>query len=307
MADSPPDKARATRLQRLQAMIDKKLDQAPAALEALLSELALGEPQEALWEGIHAAAARDQAGPALAAAYKNVTSPRRLQQLSPDAQAAVLMHAADCHQGVLGDAATAETYLERVLAIAPGHPEAFARFERRLEAKKDERRAVELYAHAAVSPPIPITSLAAKVVGRIVLLTDKQPVSDEACRLLALLAPHHPRLFQVAEAHCRLTKRPGVAAEMIELALGDPTLPEVVALEQRHRLLELWVEAGAPANAMPHVEALLERDAGNAAARKAAERLLSVREVASRAAAALQTARRNSQPPPSRSQPPPRG
>jgi len=286
-------------------MIDKKLDQPPAALETLLMEIGAGERQPALWEGLHAAAVRDGAGAALAAAYGNATSPRRLQQLPPAAQAEVLMHAADCFQGVVGDAATAEKYLERVLAIAPGHPEAFARFERRLEARKDERRAVELYAAAAVEPPVPIASLAAKVVARIVLLTDRAPVSDDACRLLALLAPHHPRLLQVVDGHCRLTKRPGLAAEVIELALADTTLPEDVVLEQRYRLLELYTDAQTPALAMPHVEALLGRDPGDALARKMAERLLSARDVASRAAAVLQTARRASQPPPSRSQPPP--
>ena len=81
-------------------MLDKQLSQPPAALEALMSELRIGEAQPQLWEGLHAAAARDGKEQELAAAYRKFATDRRLKQLSPAVQAEVLMHAADFFQGV---------------------------------------------------------------------------------------------------------------------------------------------------------------------------------------------------------------
>jgi tetratricopeptide (TPR) repeat protein len=303
-----PDKAREQRLKRLNAMVTTKLEQPPAALEALLAELELDEPQFELWEALHAAASRDKMGPALGAAYLKIAGSQRIQRLIPVVQAAFLMHAADFFQGALGDTKTADELLERVLKLVPGHPVAYQRLERRVEGAKDDLRALELYANAAPAPPVAPATLANKAINRLVLLTDKSPLSDEACKRLVFLAPEAPRLLTVLESHCRLTKRAALACELLEDALALPSLPEATALEQRHRLLELY---GADARAMPHVELLLAVDPADAAARKAAEKLLSVREVASQASAALQTARRNSQPPPRsvpppRSQPPPR-
>src|SRR5215510_5059024 len=98
------DKARALRLQRLNSMLEQRLDNCAAALEFLISEILAKAPQPELWEKLHGAADRDQMEIELAAAYANVTSARRMHQLEPWAQAAVLMHAADFHQGVVGDA-----------------------------------------------------------------------------------------------------------------------------------------------------------------------------------------------------------
>jgi hypothetical protein len=73
----------------------------------------------------------------------------------------------------------------------------------------------------------------------------------------------------------------------------------------QRRLVDLYVgDAKTPASAIDHVEALLALDPSDAAMRKAAQRLLSVREVASRAASALQGARRSTMPPPPVSQRP---
>jgi hypothetical protein len=63
--------------------------------------------------------------------------------------------------------------------------------------------------------------------------------------------------------------------------------------QRRHRLLDLYFgELGTPSRAMDHVEHLLERDPNDAVAFKGGERLLGKADVASRAAATLQKARR---------------
>jgi hypothetical protein len=291
---STTEKARAQRLQRLKAMLERRLDNCAAALEFLISEIVLKEPRAELWEQLHGAADRDEMELELAAAYANVTSSRRLQQLEPWAQASVLMHAADFHQGVIGDADGAQTFLERVQQVMPGHAESFSRLERRFEAQGDQRGLVQLYAIAGASDAKLGEKLASKVLNKIVPLPATLPLSEEACKHVAVFARTHAALFDVLDAHCRKTKRVGLAAELAEVSLSDSSLPPALIVKQRRRAIELYIEAGTPAKALPHIEALLGHDPSDEVARKGAEKLLSNREVAPRAAAALQVARRNS-------------
>jgi len=289
------EKARALRLQRLKAMLEKRLDNCAAALEFLISELIAKAPQRELWEQLHGAADRDQMEIELAAAYANVTSPRRLHQLEPWAQADVLMHAADFHQGVIGDADGAQVFLERVQDVVPGHAESFTRLERRFEMQGDQRSLVNLYAIAGAANPKLADKLASKVLNKIVPLPATLPLSEEACKHVGALAKSHPALFDVLDAHCRKTKRFTLACEIAEASLADSKLPPALVLKQRRRLVELYTgEAAAPSKAIGHVEALLNQDPADAVARAGAEKLLSHRDVAPRAAAALQLARRHS-------------
>jgi len=301
------DKARALRLTRLRASLTTRVDNPNAALEALISELEVGEAQKELWEALHAAASRDKTEDALAAAYVKTAASQRLSRLAPDAATAFLMHAADYVQGVRGDTATAESFLERVLKLSPSHKDAFVRLERRLDTADDPRRALVVYANAAAAPPIAAATLATKAMHKLVLLKGDAPLADDACKKLVVLAQDNPRLLPALEAHCKLTRRPQLAAECIELALENPTISEDDTRALRRRLLDLYVgDAGLPHQAIGHVEALLGEDATDVDVRKVAEKLLSVRDVASRAASALGAARRASQPPPPpRSVPPP--
>jgi hypothetical protein len=287
------DKARVQRLERLGATLEKGLENPAAAVEVLIAEVKAGEPRQLLWEDLHAAAARDGKEQELKAAYTMVTSERRLHQLSRPAQADVLVHAADFHQGILGDGAAAEAFLFRVQRIMPGHSDAFARLERRLEARADARGLIELYAIAASAGPEDAGSLVNKIVNKIVPLPAATPLSEEACRRVVALSPSHPILIDVLDAHCKKGKRFELTCKLFEQALADAALPKSVALTTRRRLVELYiVEMDEPANAMPHVEELLTEDATDELARGAAERLLANRDVAARAAAALQKARR---------------
>lgn len=287
------DKARALRIQRLQAMVDKRLENPMAALEVLVSELVAGEAQPALWEGLHGAAVRDGREQELATAYVKTVTGRRMPQLDPKNQAQILVHAADYHQGVLGDSASAENFLERVLYVFPGHKEAYTRLERRFEALGDQRRLIELYAMAASADPKANADLVSKALNKIVPLPATAPISVDACRRLVELAPSNPILLEVLEAHCKKTKRPDLACTLLEQAVLDPHLPRPVVLEQRRRLIALYIgEAAQPANAIGHVEELLNEQPFDEAGRAAAEKLLSTKAVAARAAAALQKARR---------------
>jgi hypothetical protein len=234
------DKARAQRLERLKSMVEARLENPQAALEALLTEMRTGEAQPGLWEALHGAALRDAKEADLAAAYQKVAQERRLQQLEPPAQVEILMHAADYFQGVMGDGAAAEGFLERVLAIAPDHAEAFGRLERRVLAANDPRRLIEFYALVASGQP-KSGELLTKAINLIVPLPAAIELSELACKRLVKAAGTHPSILEALDVHCRKTK---------------------------------------------------QNDSNDTIARAGAERLLSVREVAPRAAAALQNARR---------------
>ena len=289
----PAEKARALRLERLQSMLDKQLSQPPAALEVLMSELRIGEAQPHLWEGLHAAAARDGKEPELAAAYRKFAADRRLKQLSPAVHAEVLMHAADFFQGVLGDPVGSEGFLRSVLELVPAHVEAFKRLERKYEAADDDLKLVELYALVAATPPKPPGEMARRALNIISLLPAKSPLSDDACKKLLALVPASSSLLSILEAHCQKTDRVGLACALLEQGIAGPGLPEARIIDHRRRLIELYLgPAKTPEKAMPHVEDLLGRDSSDARARAAANALLSVREVASRASAAIQRARR---------------
>jgi hypothetical protein len=298
MADGT-DKARTIRLERLRTMLDKHLDHAAAAIEVLVSELKAGEALAATWERLHAAAVRDDQELELAHAYGKIVVDRRIKQLAPAVRAEIAMHAADFSQGVLNDKDGAEGFLRTALELVAGHAEAFSRLERMYETAGAKVKLVELYALVAVAPPRSADDLARRAVNEIAQLTAQAPVSDEACRRLLAYLPASPAMLGTLDAHCQKTGRAALGCELIEEAIEQHGMSEARLLDQRRRLIELYMgDAGTPQKAISHVEKILVHDPADARARAAAQRLLSTHEVASRAAAALQEARRKSQPPP---------
>jgi hypothetical protein len=274
-------------------MLEGHLDHPPAALEALLSEMSIGELRPDLWEALHAAAVRDGKEKVLAVAYRKIATDRRGRGLEPAAYAAVLMHAADFHQGILGDATGAESFLRRAVEVLPNFAEAFNRLERRYDSGGDKVALLTLYAAVSPDPPLAPDEVARRALKALVQLTAKTPLPEEACQKLIALSSASPRLLDALDAHCRKTGRAKLACALRETFVSTAELSPAAVLEQRRHLIDLYVgEASAPDLAMPHIEELLRREPTDARARAAAERLLSNREVGSRAAAALQEARR---------------
>jgi hypothetical protein len=291
-------KARGIRLERLRSMLEKDLGNPRAALEVLMSELRIGESQPMLWEQFHLAAIRNGKEAELADAYRKMAIDRRLKQLPPSTYAEFLMHAADFFQGVVGDGESAEGFLWNVLEVAPDQIEAFNRLEQKFEAANDELRLVELYAIVSRTPPKPPDEMAQRALKIVALLSAKTPLSDRACQGLLGLVPASAAILSALEAHCQKTNRIALACSLLEQAIVGHGLSEVKVVEQHRRLIDLYLgEANTPGSAISHVEELLQRDASDAQARAAAERLIPNRAVASRAAAALQRARRESRAP----------
>lgn len=286
------EKARALRVERLVASLEKRLDQPVPAIDALMAEAAEGAPHPELWEKLHFVAARDGVEASVADAYLKALEGARMRRLTPQVQADVLVHAADFSQGMRGDHETAERLLWRALEHVPDRADVFARLEKRLEKAPDERRLVELYALVAATPPREVKVLATQTLNRLLLL--KRPLADDACRKLLALVSTNPRVLDAVDAHCRATKRPKLACELLERAVAEDTgASDAITRPRRLRLVELHLgDVATPAAAIDHVEWLLERDPNDAASLKAGERLLGERAVASRAAAALQKARR---------------
>jgi hypothetical protein len=152
---------------------------------------------------------------------------------------------------------------------------------------------IELYSLAAAAPPNGADDLVKKTLNALLPLPAKTAISAEACKRFVALAPTHPSILEALEAHCKKTQRLALACSLIEQAIQEHTFGEARVIELRRRLIELYTsDPNLVNNAISHVEALLERDPGDAAARAGAERCLGSREVGSRAAAALQKARR---------------
>jgi hypothetical protein len=84
---------------------------------------------------------------------------------------------------------------------------------------------------------------------------------------------------------------------VIEMALANPSFPKSIALKQRRHVIDFYMgDANAPGQAIEHVEELLKHYPADEKLHEIAQRLLSVHEVASRAAAALQRARAQARP-----------
>jgi len=294
------DKARALRLERLRKMLDEELTQAPAALEALLNELSLGESRADDWQALHVAASRDDKEVELGTAYQKGLTRHRLRAFEPELQARVLLHAADFFQGMLGDVEVAGEFLERILEVVPDHAEAFERLDRRRQAEGDKRKLVDLYALVARRPPVPVERLASRVVDLLIIpLPADTPLKDETCRRLLALVPARPKLLSIVYDHCKKTSRRALGRSLREQALEIENLSEEALVELRRGMLECYLEEGVPpASAIEHAELLLTRDPNDSVAARAAQKLLRVPAVASRAAAMLKDRRLSSRPPP---------
>jgi len=286
------EKARTQRLERLRSMVHNRLEQPAAALEALLSELKIGEQQPTLWEELHGASLRDQKEQDLATAYRKITTAQRLRDYPASAQAQILMHAADFFQGVLGDSAASEELLQRVLVTVPGHDEAFARLERKFSAAANKRDLIELYARVAEKPPKAADELARTALNAMMHLPGGTVLADDACKRLVAYVPVCVSILGGLETHCRKTARLDLAGALIEQAIDTFNLAKVEVTDLRRRLIDLYEDANTRGKSIAHVEWLLEHDPADTKARAAGEKLLTHREVGARATAAVRQAKK---------------
>ena len=276
---------------RVTAMLALHLEEEAGVLDFLLDEAGRGRAHGELWKQLHQAAVRDDMLPELAFAYEQLARGRRLRAAPPAVQAEVLMHAASFFVEVFGDGEGATELLERVLTVAPGHPEAFATLERLLIAAQSWLPLTNLYVAAAERMTDAREQVA--MLRRAAELVDRLPGEVERAisiyeRILRV-DPNQRRFRRTLEARYLLAGRTEDAAAFLEQVLGATPPPEDdEAFAMRTRLMVLYAgELGQVERALPHVEELLRRDPAHEQARLIAQRLLAQPETAPRAAAVL--------------------
>ena len=289
--DEKEAKAQQTRIKRLATMLSTGLTNPASAIDALIAEMKLGEQRTAMWEGMHAIAAEGGQEAPLAAAYKQLTSGRRFEQLAPAIQSQVLTHAAHFTLGVVGDPAGGERYFMRALEAQPDNSDVFTLLEGRFTARDDKPALLALYGVVGRRPPVPAIKLAGTAANMMAQWPASEPLSDEVCTGLGSLVPASSSLLTSLEKHCEKTGRAALVIGVLERALAVEGISDKVGKDLRQHLLPLYPEKSGD-QALPHIRALLEQDPKDTAARDAIRRLTLVPRVGEKLQAMLKEMRR---------------
>src|SRR5580692_6321181 len=272
---------------------EAKVDNEEPLVDAMLASLARsGLPADA-WEKLHEAAQRDNRLSEVAFAFESVSQGKRLRMLQPAVAAEFLFQAGRFFGDVFGDEAGALAYLERALALAPNHAAAFAKIDLLLTRQHQPRKLAEVYAGAAQHRPrgeqVPLLRRAA------VLLAEAGGADDKVMELLQSLLRLEPgdedARFRLEALYVKANRfrdvvRLNEQALVAEPAPGDPARRALLG-----RIVELYADKlQEPERALPHIEQLLAIDPANEGGRKVAQKLVVIKGLAGRAAAALATA-----------------
>ncbi len=281
---SPPQKPRVGI-----PSFEEKLGNEEEVLDALLAALSRNQLEPTIWQELHDAAVRDDRVSELAFAYESVSQGRKLKTLLPIVQAELYFRAATFFGDILGDDFGATTYLDRALAIQPGHEGAFARIDARLTREGDHKKLADICLHAASHRP---RGEQLALLKRAADLFEAAGIEDKAIETyqqLVRLDPGDESLRSQLEARYVQANRFRDVARMFEQALAQEPPPETDDADRiRAKLIDVFANhLKEPERAMPHIEAILERDPNHAEARRVASRLLESKGLAARAAAAL--------------------
>jgi tetratricopeptide (TPR) repeat protein len=272
---------------------ESKLEKEDEILEGLLTALARNQLPPEVWFKLHAAAARDDRLSELAFSYEAVSQGKRLKTQTQPVVAEFLYRASTFFSDTFGDELGAVSYLERALAAQPAHLAAFERLAAIYTKAKKGKALADLAASVASHRP---KAEQLELLKRAGELYTADPASDEKAteiyQQLVRLDPHDEGTRDALEARLRKANRHRDVARFAEQALAtDPPPREAYAREVRARLIELYAsQLHEPERSMPHVEALLLADPSHDEARRVALKLLEVKGLAARAAAALASA-----------------
>ncbi|HEX7666854.1 MAG TPA: hypothetical protein VF407_20135, partial [Polyangiaceae bacterium] len=278
------------------ASLDSNLHGEQDVLEALLDALAQNRLDPDLWGKLHGAAVRDNRMAELAFAYESLTQDKRVRALPTPIQGELMFHAAEFFGDCFGDDYGAIKFLEKTLELIPGHEGAFERLEAKFTETGDTRKLTELYISIANHRPRAEQAIllrrAAQALSRTGSQKDSERVTDLLGQVLRLDAADE-RARQMLEEIFTAQGRSRDVVRLLEqgIAVQEPPPSRAAQLRMRTRLVELYAhELGEIERATPHVEALLLLEPNDQLAREVAEKLLDVKGVAARAAAALSEA-----------------
>ena len=290
MQREPPRKGGASGLYAAPLSFEGKLEKEEDILDAMLTAHARGALPPETWDKLHKAAQRDDRLSELAFAYESVSQGKRLKTLSGAPVAEFLFQAARFFADVFGDEFGAATYLERALVAVPGHPPSFEKIEILLTKTKSYKRLAEVLAETAHHRPradqVSLLRRAAEAYEKAGGADDKV---IEIYQQLLRLEPGDEAARANLETRYLKANRVRDVVRLLEQALAVDPPPVGRAARKIHgRLLDLYATSlHEPERSIPHVEALLDDDPSHDEARKVAQKLVVIKGLAARAAAAL--------------------
>jgi tetratricopeptide (TPR) repeat protein len=276
---------------------EAEIEDAESLVDAILASLARGRLSADAWDQLHAAARRDGRIEDVAAAFGKVTCGARMKSTQPSVAAEFLFQGARFFEEVLGDDLGAAMYLERSLALAPAHVDAFAKMEAILESKRSFGKLADLYATAAPHRTRGQQALMLRRAAEwlVALGEESGPGDDRVIELWQQIARLEPGDEEARSRLELLYVKAGRFRDAVRL--NEQSLSREPAPDDYHkqilleRIVELYADAlDEPERAIAHVEQLLSFDPTHEGARRVGERLLSVTGLTARAAAALATA-----------------
>jgi hypothetical protein len=259
-------------------------------LDSLLAALARNQLPPETWSNLHLAAVRDDHLDQVAQAYAAVAQGKRIRAAPPPIAAEFLYQAGAFFADAASDPVGAIDYWQRALVASPTHTGAFGRLESALIDAGQKRAQAKLYvSQAHQRPRAEQPDLLRRAV---IILEEEDGAADlllEHYQEIVRLDPRDDETRTKLENSLLAANRPRDVARLLEQALvAEPAPEEFSAKEIRTRLVQLYTGPLAELErSIPHVEALLQADPEHEEARAVAQRLLEVKALAGRAAAAL--------------------
>jgi len=271
-------------LERLASVYEQKLAEPGSALAVVLDALRLQPATLDTWDRAHQLAGASGRPVELADTYREVLG----GALEEDVLLSLAARAGELHETILGDAAGAVPYYEKILAVRPDDEEAFSRlrgiltgaerwqeleqlYDKEIARLDDPGRQLEMLAEVALLAEdiMGDPARAATYHNRILKLEPSYSVSLEALDRIYSRLGQKPLLLDVLDRRAELTS--GTELSGLLLRSGQ------IALEQHD-----------PERAIKAIERVLEDEPGNYEARDVAERLLLIGSVRVRASRVLE-------------------
>ncbi|MDP9002094.1 MAG: hypothetical protein M3O46_18535, partial [Myxococcota bacterium] len=272
---------------------DAKLENEEAVLDAILASMARGALPSGTWERLRAAAQRDERMSELAFAFESASQAKRIKALVPAVATEFLFQAACFFADGFGDEVGAVSYLERALGLTPSHASSFIKIEQILHKAQQPRKLAEVCAtiaqHRARGEQPALLRRAAE------LFLDAGGADEKAIELLHVVARLEPRdertRAQLEGLFVKANRMRDVARLNEQALAAEPSPDEATREKLLARVVEVYADKlHEPERAMPYVEELLAIDPANEQARRVAQKLVAVKGLAGRAAAALANA-----------------
>jgi tetratricopeptide (TPR) repeat protein len=262
----------------------------------MLASLARGRLPPDAWDKLQSAARRDACAEGVASAFNKVSNGPRMKAAQPAVAAEFLYQAARFLDDVLEDDLGAAIQLERALVLAPAHADAFAKMETILGRRDRPDKLAELYAIFSTHLPRGQQALmlrrAAEWLERAEEEAGGHSSTDKAIEMWHEIVRLEPGDDEARSRLESLYVKAGMFREAVRL--NEQSLAREPAPDEysRCRILERIVTLHSdsleqPERAIAYVEQLLGLDPRHAGARAVAERLLAVKGLVGRAAAAL--------------------